>query len=478
MKYFHLYIALVALTFLSCEKEVSVSAPEPKINEGIIIISSDPAGSMIFLKGKNTGKITPDTLTYLDPANYEITLKKKNFKDTTLSVLLSKDQKQNLYVDYFSNPSMYGNLKLITQPDNARIFLNDSLLSSTTPLLLTGLFPGEYDVKFELVGYRSKQLTTTVKSSDLTAVTTQLRDTTVWVDYKTNNSGITSDNLTCIAVDSHNKIWIGSNNDGLISFNGGDFVSYSKSNSAISSNTITCLFVDEADRVWIGTDAGVNVYDGGSWRLFNSSNSILHNNNISSIKSDVNGLIFINTPSELLSYDGTQWTDYSSQLDPFAYVIDFEVDDDGTKWIATTVLGIYEISSSGTRHYTDTTDNIPTNNISSVIKSADGNKWFTHVYVASNRGGISVYNGSSFETFFMGTSLFSPRKIFIDSYNTKWISSNEGIFLISTTGSINIINISNSLISSVNVRGITADANGVFWIATFGGGLNKYKSSQ
>ena len=158
----------------------------------------------------------------------------------------------------------------------------------------------------------------------------------------------------------------------------------------------------------------------------------------------------------------------------FAYTNDIEIDDDGTIWVATSIYGIYEITPTDTINYTDVNSNIPTKVINSVTKSMDGNKWFTHVSYLSQRGGVSRYNDAGFEPFYIGSISIVPRSIYIDNSDNKWVSSNEGIFVLNQANTEIRINRSNSLISSINIHDIDMDGNGVVWIATYGG-LNKYK---
>ncbi|MFA8344041.1 MAG: PEGA domain-containing protein, partial [Rhodothermaceae bacterium] len=50
---------IFALILVSCEKEVSVTVPQPKQPQGTIIVNSVPEGATILLDGKNLGKVTP-----------------------------------------------------------------------------------------------------------------------------------------------------------------------------------------------------------------------------------------------------------------------------------------------------------------------------------------------------------------------------------------------------------------------------------
>ncbi|NCS87250.1 MAG: PEGA domain-containing protein, partial [Ignavibacteria bacterium] len=82
-------VFILGLSLSSCEKEVSVSTNEKESeNHAKIFINSKPAGAKIYLDGKNTGYITPDTVKWLLAGEYKVTLKKEYFKDTNVVVLI------------------------------------------------------------------------------------------------------------------------------------------------------------------------------------------------------------------------------------------------------------------------------------------------------------------------------------------------------------------------------------------------------
>ena len=80
-----LVLILLIIFVISCDEEVSQSPVEPSAPEGFIYINSIPPGFTIFQDGRNTGRLTPDSIPFVEAGNYDITLKKKYFKDTTLA---------------------------------------------------------------------------------------------------------------------------------------------------------------------------------------------------------------------------------------------------------------------------------------------------------------------------------------------------------------------------------------------------------
>jgi len=469
---------LVTLLFVGCDKEVTRSPVEPEPSKGIIKISSTPLGATIYQNGRNTGRQTPDSLTFLEPDTYEITLKMLYFKDTSVTVQLMQDGLLSVDIDYLSNPSMYGNIILFSNPSGSSITLNDSLLNEVTPDTLFGLLPGLYRVKFSQVNYRDEEINSLVESSVTRNFSVVLRDTSVWVDYQMSNSEIQSNLLTTIAIDNNGVKWIGSSNNGLIRFNGSIFANFNTTNSEIPSNNITSINVSPINEIWVGTDAGVTVYNNSTWRVYNSSNSGLGNENVTSIQFDVSGNVWIGTWNGIVKYDGVNWerSTYSSDHVDFLWVSDFDINDSEEKWIGTSSFGILSFSENVFTEYFIDDYGYPTNKISCVETDQLGNVWFGHLAQGTNRSGISYYDGSQFASVFLGSSQLKTNEINADNLNNKWISSSEGfIQLYPDNVSTKYFTTVTSLISSNNISGSVIDQNGVIWIATFGGGLNKFK---
>ncbi|MCW8804183.1 MAG: PEGA domain-containing protein, partial [Ignavibacteriaceae bacterium] len=301
--YFTAFLLLI-ISVAGCDKEVSRSPVESEAPKGFIYINSDPPGFTIFQNGRNTGRLTPDSISYIEEGAYEITLKKKYFKDTSLTVMLSENEKLQVYFDILSNPSMYGNLYLKTIPEGVAITINDSALNKVTPVYLENLLPGEYNIKYDLFNYRSLEFIGVVQSSDSTSYTKELRDTSVWVDYQVTNSDIPSNLLYPIAIDDNNIKWIGTVNKGLIKYDEVNFINYNTSNSQIPSNRVNCIAIDDQNRVWVGTNNGIGIFNGSSWIVYNQNNSGLTNTHINKIRFNGNGTVWIATAGNLVNFDG------------------------------------------------------------------------------------------------------------------------------------------------------------------------------
>lgn len=475
-KLYLLYLAVVIINlFISCDKEVYQSPVEPKPFEGNLKISSNPQGFSIFLNQRNSGSITPDSLPFLDPGIYTVTLKKYLFRDSSFSINFAEDEKISLSIDFTQNLSMYGKLNILSSPAGATIKINDSLIQNVTPYTFQKLLPGEYDISLGYPEHRSSYINAIVSSSNTSYYSKSLADTSEWVDYQVSNSGLVSNNLSCIAIDNNNNKWIGTLDKGLVKFDETNFYNFNATNSGIPSNRILTISVDSQNKIWVGTSDGLAVFDGNTWLVYNKTNSGLRSNEILSVKFDNNGIVWIGAYTGLYKFDGSNWTRYNDAANTI-WVNDLELDN-GNVWIATT-SGIVKLVNNSLEYFYDSVYNYPTKNISSVSKDILGNIWFCHLNSGSIRNGISYFNGNIFQNFHLGTNSNAMNFISIDGNNNKWICSNEGLFKLSTSNVQTVFNKSNSLISSDRLSCAAIDISGNIWITSYYNGLIKFKFSN
>jgi streptogramin lyase len=475
-KYFYstLFVAIILILLIGCDKEVSRSPVEPAPSEGFIYVNSTPSGFTIFQNGRNTGRITPDSLPFLEAGDYSITLKRKYYKDTSVTVNLAEDEKKQIQIDFLLNPSMRGKMYINSQPQGASIIIDDSITNNVTPYTVAGLLPGEYNVKLKLFNHRDGELVAVVYSSQTRNYTKALRDTSVWIDYQTSNSDIPTNVLTAIAVDHNNIKWIGTQDKGLIRFDEISFTNFDITNSSIPANSINCISVDNLNKVWVGTNSGIGVFDGSSWTVYNESNSGLTANIINAIHFDNSGAAFIGTPSGLFKFNGASWNHYEDPLSR-DWIKDFYIENENKIWLGTKGFGILVLENGTFTEISKTVYNYPTYTVSSTAADQFGNIWFCFLIDSSGRAGISYWNGNSFITYLPGTYLNTFRNIYIDGQDNKWVSTSEGLLRFNPQNLQSVFTTQNSLISSNLTTSSIKDINGHVWIATQNGGLNKYK---
>ena len=460
----------------SCDQDVSISPPEEEIPRAFLYVKSEPSGFAIYLNNKNTGRITPGLVPYLEDGKYNITLKKKYFKDTTTTISLNQFDTSIVNIDYFLNPSMFGKINFTSVPSNASVILNDSLTNLKTPVQINGFLPGKYQVKFRYYNYRDSKIDVIVESNKTASAYASLRDTSTWIDFQQSNSEIQSVLLTSIIVDDQNVKWMGSFDKGLIKFNENEFINFNTGNSVIPSNQVNCLNIDNSNKIWIGTNNGLAVYNSGSWQIFNTNNSELPNNNINSISFDNAGNAWIGTNNGFVKCNGNTWTvyNYSSSRVQYLWVTSMAPDNQNNIWIGSNNFGIIKFDQNVFTEYIDTVYDYLTNRISFIETDNQNNIWFGQLISGSSRGGVSIFNGNSFDNIYIGTSNNKINSIYAYG-ESKWVCTSEGLAYYDENNSSVFFNTLNTLISNDNVTGITIDQNGIYWVTTFGGGLNKFK---
>ncbi len=277
-----------------------------------------------------------------------------------------------------------------------------------------------------------------------------------------NPLNISANSLQGIYKDKSGRVWVGSDNKGLllICYDENDtpffkkFTNDPNNKNSISPGLIRALLDDGTGRLWIGTEnGGLDILDLKNiekdkpyFRHFKSDiddvNSI-SNNSIYSIFKDKQDIIWIGTYSGGINY-------YSKQLFKFEHyykninnhLIDKTVNafyyEGDQLWIGTE--GGLSISNSKTGKYQnfcyDKNDSktIGSNSIWTIFKDSRDNVW-----VGTWGGGLNLFDKKS-----------SSFKRYLNNPNDS------------------------SSISGNNVFSITEDDEGYIWIATMGFGLNKY----
>ena len=125
--------------------------------------------------------------------------------------------------------------------------------------------------------------------------------------------------LTCIAVDANNNIWVGSTETGISKFNGTTWTNYNPSNTGngIPSTWIVDVAVSPVNGdIWVATATeGLSRFNGTTWTKHNTTTSggAIPSNNISSVAIDNNGNVWAGTQDGLAEYNGSTWS-YNSVI--------------------------------------------------------------------------------------------------------------------------------------------------------------------
>lgn len=264
--------------------------------------------------------------------------------------------------------------------------------------------------------------------------------------------------LTDVAIDRDNRIWVSSKKNGLF-INMGTIWKHVTSDSGAPSNFITDIFVDSRWQMWIGTeDQGVGVFDGQRWHrmkigeyaIFDSSKWIVKalltdiqgplNNHVNVIHEDNEKGIWIGSAPGARRFSGgldsagiTQQLNWCFNcLDSFN-VLAFANGPDGKLWAGTSGRGVVRLQPGCNFICTDpeaipaADDPLKNKTINAIEVDLEGNLWF-----GTNDDGVYRYNppAGSFRDFnendFPG--LRTVNAVFKDPDNNLWfgLSENQG----------------------------------------------------
>lgn len=325
-------------------------------------------------------------------------------------------------------------LEITTDPDGAKIFLNNVDKKQITPASVSDVEPGFYKISLTMPKYLDTTYYVLLKRGIKDKVFFEMREDPVywWRGYTLNSIGIPFDNVVKIRVDKFNRKWFATGNNGLIIYENGNWSKLNTSNSALPDNRINDILCASNGLIWFATKSGLIRYNGSDFILFNRANSHLPEDNITCLTEGKNSVIWFGTQTGgLVRYDGINFN-------------------------------IYNYENSG----------LVSNNVTTITCDTSGT-----VYVGSGGNGISVFDGRSWRLinrFFSGL-----RSDFISDllyYNGElWAGMGSAL------SSGGIARIRGNEVTNFTVRGtagradiitdITFDANGRLWIASADQGL-------
>jgi len=192
------------------------------------------------------------------------------------------------------------------------------------------------------IGFKSISSGTNIANAGLLK-----HDNATWTLYnQTSNPAFPSNNVTALAKDNSGNIWIGTNDVGLVKFDGTNFTTYNTL-SGLPSNSITCV---EAigNQVYIGTNAGLSRFDGVVFTNYNVASSTLPDDIITCIKAETPNLIWLGGIDGMVEFNiNGAFTATSFTHHPIVGANKINciyIDSQNAKWLGTTNIGILKYS--------------------------------------------------------------------------------------------------------------------------------------
>ena len=379
---------------------------------------------------------------------------------------------------------MMGEIFCTSSPAGAEIFINDTHTGLVTPAIIGNLVPGVYIVRYELQDHRITEFSVIVRSSETFNLQATLVNTRIWQDYNTSNSGIPTNSLTDVFVDSRGIIWVGTQDDGLVEYNNGYWINYRESNSNIPNHTINSIVEGPLGFIWVGTNNGLwQVLPSITYYIFNSRNSDLPGMQINDIyPGDGNRIWFAvngGIAMVILEFNyiwGSVATALNSDL-PGENVIAIRVNG-LEKWAGTEINGVAQFGNFSNMTIHNSQNGLTRNTISAIEIDRDEVVWVGHDSQIHATGGISRFNGSGWDNLSHLVHGEDVYDIFVDSNNQKWISTIRALYIVVGDNVVHEFDYERTGLYLDNIRGMSEDENGFIWLATLGDGLLRINTDE
>lgn len=323
---------------------------------------------------------------------------------------------------------------------------------------------------------------------------------------------VTNEKIFCLT-SFEDKILLGTENDGLfvLSNEGKILHNYTENgnyNGSVKSNSIWSIFIDNKKRIWLGYyNQGVDLYNPlhskfGTIDALVGKTNVAQSSPITDIVVDNQGLLRISTFNTVFSYDPLtkDFKDINENIqiktgfEPDIGIESLFVDSRDNFWIGTWSSGLYflEAGSQKFLNFTKETTKgaLRTNTIRGFAEDSKGRVW-----MASFLSGLHYYdpisksfnhcNNASFAS--SGLSSSDVKTIIIDSYDTIWVGSTNGLYKITDLGNSTfeaenmkpkMERVHQNHPSLHNILSLYETEDGSIWIGTEGMGLLRYKYEE
>lgn len=297
--------------------------------------------------------------------------------------------------------------------------------------------------------------------------------------------------------DKHGNVWISTYGNGLFCFNinsnGLSHYSYSKNANGLSSNYLLSIALDKNDNIWIGTESmGINKlsFSNRNVKLIypDPQNLVRNGNVVRSFLEDKSGNIWISTKAGSLYIYDPSLSQKKTIFENGYNVYGMQQDKTGSIWMATRGKGVVEFKNGNYAkpvYYQNSTKagSISNNSVFSVCVDRKGRLW-----AATFGSGLSVKTSAAgtegFRTFFENGEWTKYTRYVFEARNGEiWLGTSDGVIrfnpdkLLQNPKAFKHYTFSNedeNSLSNPEVRYIYQDSKNNIWLATAGGGINKF----
>ncbi|MFY7910336.1 MAG: two-component regulator propeller domain-containing protein [Emticicia sp.] len=320
-----------------------------------------------------------------------------------------------------------------------------------------------------------------------------------FINYSSKN-GLTSNLVNAIIKDKNSFMWFATE-DGLNRFDGQKFTAYQHKNrdtTSIGRGPVIAMTQDKAGRIWLATNLTLSVYNLNLDSFINYDFSKY--GWIISLCAEQSGKIWVGTYNGLFQFDPITKqvkafkADINNKTKLTSNIIKCVFEDSRNNvWVGTdNGLHLYDKKKDQfDRFLSDPTrpDAISNNQITCVAEDKNGRIW-----VGTGKGGLNVMNGVSRNSFTTFKSDKNDPSTLSNNHIHKIAFDKSGQIWVGTESNLDILNPSTGIVNRVkstlaeqngftpntygrSVRDIYIDNAGIYWVAFYQVGINKYDAN-
>jgi signal transduction histidine kinase/ligand-binding sensor domain-containing protein/DNA-binding response OmpR family regulator len=310
----------------------------------------------------------------------------------------------------------------------------------------------------------------------------------------TTKNGLSSNTVNSILKDHFGLIWLGTD-DGLNRFDGTNVTVYRHNPtnpSSLRSNEILSVHEDKKGNLWVGTSGGsLSLYDRQKDAFINfpsgKGTNTISNSVINSICSDYLGKVWLGhyngvniLDPETKKVSNISLASGSFNAKPCLFLFE---DSRHCMWIGTN-QGVFRYDPKTKsivqfQHSNEDPSSLADNNITTIAEDKRGNIW------VGTLNGLSMLQGNSSRFINYTQNNTAEKTLSNNAINSidfdgdnLWIGTGGGLDILDTqTGVIRKFGLDYRNIyslSSPSIRYVYIDNQGIYWLGTLGGGVNRY----
>lgn len=301
-----------------------------------------------------------------------------------------------------------------------------------------------------------------------------------WEVFDQSTAGFPSNSVSAIE-EAQGSIWVGTS-FGLCRYDDGNWDILQSGVSGLPGNVVKCLAVDTADRLWVGTLLnGIGIYDGSVWEYLNTENSPLPDNEINCITIDHRGWAWIGTFLGLVCYTGSEWRLYNNSDSSYNdlalggnVVQDVQVRSDGLVAIGMLNGGFHYLTDTSVHVFTTYADDFPDNTQNAVVFDEQANeRWLATPSQGLLRQGGDWLSGPWFKYTSQNSNIPSNAITCLkqDSSGRLWFGTLvAGLGIRDTDGTYSSYTAENSGLPENYVQRVLLASDGAIWAGTSSAG--------